>query len=146
MCTWLSNHKREISSALSPTLKDTPLVGQPPLLVNSAKTAFKFCRGAITQSGTMMANNPTTWRMSIIHSTKGSLLARKVLKKTVEIPTPITINVPRQVFGSYVEAFNMIRPCRLVPIRKALPMRTDCHPRTQNHLRIILEKRLRTVW
>jgi len=57
--TELSNPKRETTNGLRPTMNDVPLVDQPPLFLNSVKTAVELFLGARIHSGIMMANKPT---------------------------------------------------------------------------------------
>lgn len=64
-------------------------------------------------------------------STKGSFLARRVLKKTAKNPTAMTIKVPCQACGSYEETFSAIKPWDMVPTRKAAATRPACQPRKQ---------------
>jgi hypothetical protein len=50
-------------------------------LLNVVKTSFAFARGAKTQSGTKIAKKPQMWTRRSIASTRGSFLAKNVLKK-----------------------------------------------------------------
>lgn len=96
ICTVLSNPERVTTIEFRPTINDIPLLDQPPLLVNSVKTAFALFLGARTMRGIIIENKPTIWSINITPSTKGNFFARNVLKMTVKQTTPITIIVPCQ--------------------------------------------------
>jgi hypothetical protein len=96
MCTAQSNPNIEMIGVSNPIITDTPVLLHPPLLENSVKTAFALLRGARTQSGIIMAKRPKTWRTKTRPSTKGSFLARKVLKRIEKVEMAITSMVPCQ--------------------------------------------------
>ena len=88
-----SSPRSELSAVESPIIADTPVVAQPPLLLKSMRTDAS-ARGAMTQSGMMMANRPQTWRMRTAPSMSGSLDARTVLKIMEKLMTAIVRSVP----------------------------------------------------
>ncbi len=84
ICTVLSNPPRVTTIAFRPTIKDTPLVDQPPLLVNSVKTALALFLGERTKRGIIMANKPTIWSSNIIPSIYYILVGKKVYTAPVD--------------------------------------------------------------
>lgn len=98
--------------ASKPTIAERPVLDQPPLLVNSSRATSAFARGAMTQSGIIIAKQPKMWRIKIIPSEKvqlnqkrkmlnlpisGSRDARAVLKimqkKMVAIASKVPCNL-----------------------------------------------------
>lgn len=49
--------------ASKPIIADRPVVGHPPLFVKFKRASLALDRGAITQSGMMMAKKPRTCRI-----------------------------------------------------------------------------------
>ena len=116
-----------------PTKVAVPALFHPPALLNSRNTECAEARGAITHSGIMMANRPTTWMIKIKPSIMGSLLARKVLKRMEKVVIAMTRRVPCQRSNTYVAEFRTIRPCMMVPAKKAIDTIAHCHPVAQSH-------------
>lgn len=58
MWTEQSKPMSELRGVMRPIIADTPVVGQPPLLLNVKRTSEALARGAMIQSGMMMAKRP----------------------------------------------------------------------------------------
>lgn len=78
---------------VKPIIADTPVVDQPPLLLNSSKICG-CARGAITHKGMMMAKKPAKWRIRTVPSTSGSREANTVLKAIEKAMAAIVRSVP----------------------------------------------------
>lgn len=82
---------------VKPIIADTPVLDQPPLLLNSSKTCG-CARGAITHKGMMMAKKPAKWRIRTVPSISGSRAANTVLKAIEKAMAAIVRSVPCQFF------------------------------------------------
>ena len=54
-------------------IDESPVLDQPPKLVNSSRTSDAFACGAMIQSGMMIAKKPEMWRISTIPSESSQL-------------------------------------------------------------------------
>ena len=83
----------------------------------------------------MMAKKPTTWRTRRRPSTRGSFLARAVLKKIAKAVTAMTSRVPCHgcwPSSAYCSLFKAIRPWMIVPHRKVMDVIAACQPVKQS--------------
>lgn len=92
----LSKPSKQTNAELSPTIKDTPSVGQPPLFANCVNAASALFREAKIHSRITIAGSPRMWSTKRILSMTGSFLAKNVLKKTQNAAIPMISNVPCQ--------------------------------------------------
>lgn len=86
-----------LKGVVKPIIADRPVLGQPPLLLNSSKATCGFARGAITQRGIMIAKKPVKWRIRTMPSTRGSRTANTVLKMIENEMVAIVRSVPCQL-------------------------------------------------
>jgi hypothetical protein len=83
----------------------------------------------------MMAKNPTTWRTRRRPSTRGSFLARAVLKKMAKAVTAMTRRVPcqgRWPPSAYFSLLSAINPWIIVPHKKVMAQMAACQPVKQS--------------
>ena len=83
-----------LMGVVKPIIADSPVVGQPPLLVNSSKVVRASARGPIIQRGMMMAKKPAKWRIRTMPSMRGSCTANTVLKMIENEMAAIDRSVP----------------------------------------------------
>jgi hypothetical protein len=76
---------RDPDNGMRPTQKDTPIVGHPPLFVNSVNTTDAGFLGESAHSGMATAKRPQKWTIKTSPSMSGSLLA----------PRELNINAPK---------------------------------------------------
>ena len=82
------------SAVSKPIMKDVPVVDHPPPLVTSSRAVLASFFGAITSSGMMMANNPTTCRIKMGISAIGRIFDKKTLTPIAIATAAITSRVP----------------------------------------------------
>ena len=73
MCTEQSYPTSTAIGASKPIIDDSPVVGQPPRLVNVSRASEALARGAMTQSGMIMAKKPRICRIKTIPSEQSQL-------------------------------------------------------------------------
>ena len=86
-----------LKGVVKPIIADRPVLGQPPLLLNSIKAAYGLARGAIIQRGIMIAKMPAKWRTRTMPSIRGSWKANTVLKAIENEMAAIVRRVPCQL-------------------------------------------------
>lgn len=101
MCTMQSNPSKEIKGVSNPIMKAVPVLPHPSPMVNSVNTALAVDLGARASKGMTMANKPKQWSTKITTSSKGSLEARKVLKRIENREKAIVSSVPCQRWNVY---------------------------------------------
>ena len=132
MCTEQSYPINTFSGVTNPIIAESPVVGQPPLFWKSSSATCAGARGAITQSGTMMAKMPHRCKTSTMPSMRGSRTARKVLNMIEDEMTAIVSRVACHLCGTYVSSFKAIKPWMMPPTIKHTPARYTCHPIAQS--------------
>ena len=108
-------------------MKERPVVGHPPLLRNLVKASSALLRGAMIQSGMMMANKPRTWTIRRIPSTIGSFLARYVLKITAHEINAMMSSVVCHLSKTYVSWFRATTPWMTNAVSWLIDAGPDCH-------------------
>ena len=83
-----------LNGVVNPIMQDKPVLDQPPKLVNSSKVVCASARGAITQSGMMIAKKPAKCRIRTMPSISGSCTANAVLKTMEKTMAAIARRVP----------------------------------------------------
>jgi hypothetical protein len=89
----------------------------------------------MVDSPMMIAKKPTTWRTSSRPSTRGSFLARAVLKKMAKAVTAMTKRVPchgRWPSSAYFSLLSAINPWIIVPHKKVMEQIAACQPVKQS--------------
>lgn len=100
MCTAQSKPIIEDSAVSRPIMKLVPVVDHPPPLVTSSRAVLASFLGAMTRSGMMMANNPTTCKIKMGISANGRIFDKKTLTLIAIATAAITSKVPCQGWGS----------------------------------------------
>jgi hypothetical protein len=91
--------------------------------------------GVTVDSPMMIAKNPTTCRTKSSPSTRGSFLARAVLKKMAKAVTAMTRSVPCHGLwpsSAYCSLFRAMSPWMIVPHKKVMEQIAACHPVKQS--------------
>ena len=100
MCAAESAPIKVYTGERRPTIKATPVVGQPPRFRNCVNTSEGEPRGAKTHRGMRMAKKPNRCITSTIFSTMGSFLARYVLNMMQNAVMAMTKRVPCQFLNT----------------------------------------------
>lgn len=93
ICAAESDPVNEMTAVRMPTKAEVPSLFHPPPLLKVVNTSLAFARGAKAQSGIKMAKKPQMWTASRIASTRGSFLARNVLKNIEKAATAMMRSV-----------------------------------------------------
>lgn len=137
ICTAQSKPHKEPMGVRRPIMADKPVVRHPPPFVKVKRASVAVARGERIHNGTIMAKSPIMWMMRTTPSIAGNFLARTVLKMTQKKEITQTSKVPCQRSKLYVGLFKTIRPCMIVPTKKATDRRPACHPVIQIHPSLI---------